>query len=166
MSIIRVCFDNNAWSAILNGETDKDLHSIQRWFSLAENRQCRIVVPTLVVLEASAMPDVTAVDKFQAIIQRPEFELIDLSSTIAMQAGKLRRRLIEANSIDNATKTLKTPDAIVVASAEAANCNCLLTHDRGILKLNGKCGIKVKIGPYSTGLPDPDQPLFDHSKLA
>lgn len=27
---VRVCFDNNAWSAILNQEEDKDLESIER----------------------------------------------------------------------------------------------------------------------------------------
>lgn len=158
---VRVCFDNNAWSAILNQEHDKDLESIERWFKLAADRQCRIVVPTLVVLEASAMPDKAAVAKFQAIIRRPEFELIDLSSTIAMNAGQLRRMLIDANKQDGKTKTLKTPDSIVVASADAANCQYLLTSDSGMVKLNGRYNLKPTIGPCDTGLPDPNQPLFD-----
>lgn len=161
MSVPRVCFDNNAWSAVLNREEDKDLESIERWFKLALNRRCRIIVPTLVVLEASTMPDREAVQKFQAIIRGREFDLIDLTSSIAMEAGKLRRQLIDANKRDGTTKTLKTPDAIIVASADAAQCQYLLTDDIGIQRLNGKHGLTVIIGPYKTGLPDPDQPLLD-----
>lgn len=161
MTPVRICLDNNAWSAILNRETDKDLESIERWFKLAANRQCRIIVPTLVVMEASAMPDAAAVDKFQAILKRPEFELVDLSSIIAINAGQLRRSLIDANRRDGKTKTLKTPDAIIVASADAAKCQYLLTNDVGMAKLSGKYNLRPTIGSYETGLPDPDQPLFD-----
>lgn len=161
MTPLRVCFDNNAWSAVLNQEEDKDLESIERWFKLAAARKCRIVVPTLVVMEASAMPNSAAVDKFQAILKRPEFELVDLSSTIATQAGQLRRLLIDANRNDGKTKTLKVPDAIIVVSADAAKCQYLLTDDSGMTKLNGKYNLRPTIGSYETGLPDPDQPLFD-----
>ena len=107
------------------------------------------------------MPDAAAVDKFQAILKRPEFELVDLSSIIAINAGQLRRSLIDANRRDGKTKTLKTPDAIIVASADAAKCQYLLTNDVGMAKLSGKYNLRPTIGSYETGLPDPDQPLFD-----
>ncbi len=107
------------------------------------------------------MPKCAAVQKFQAILRRPEFDLIDLTSTIAMEAGRLRRRLIDANKRDGVTKTLKTPDAIIVVSADAAQCQYLLTDDVGIQRLDGQHGLTPTIGPYKTGLPDPNQPLLD-----
>ena len=64
MSLLRVCLDNNGWSAVLNNDTDKDLQSIRRWFKLAQERQCRVVVPAVVVMEASANPNLFAVEQF------------------------------------------------------------------------------------------------------
>lgn len=38
---VRVCFDNNAWSAILNNETDKDLASLAHWITRVEEAESR-----------------------------------------------------------------------------------------------------------------------------
>lgn len=51
-------------------------------------------------------------------------ELIDLSTTIALQAADFRSRY-----------NLRTPDAIQIASVLAVGCQAFLTNDRGLMRI-------------------------------
>lgn len=157
----RVCFDTNAWSAIFNRETDKDLESLAEWLHRAEAKKCRIILPTVTIGEIHASSNRRAVAEFDSIIQGDAFEVVDFTQTLAVRTGALRRASIEANAADQSVKKLKMPDAMIIVSADAAGCDYLLSHDQGVQGLNGRLDIRTKIGPYRTGLPDDDRPLFD-----
>ena len=157
----RICLDNCAWSALVRNEDRKDLASLREWFELAEAREARIIVPTIVVAEGATKSDEKARTTFLLAMDSKFIELVDLTKTVAEYAGQLRRQTIEANARGEAIRKLKTPDAIIIASAHLAHVNYLLSSDDDIIRMNGMFGLSPIIGPFSTGLPKRTQPMLD-----
>lgn len=157
----RICLDNCAWSALVRNEDNKDLSSLREWFVLAEAREARIIVPTIVVAEGATKSDAKARDTFLRAMDSRFIELVDLTKTVAEYAGQLRRQTIEANARGEAIRKLKTPDAIIIASAHLANVDYLLSSDDDIIRMNGMFDLSPTIGPFSTGLPKRPQRMLD-----
>ncbi|MGB7328203.1 MAG: PIN domain-containing protein [Rubripirellula sp.] len=157
--VTRVCFDSNAWIALLNDESDKDLGSLREWLTIAARRDARLIVPAIVAAEVAVNPDLAAVSTFESLMQRPEIDVVDITTTVASFAGKLRRQTLNANKTNKSIKTVRMIDALVIASSHLSGADYLLSHDIGVQKLNGMFGIAPQIGPFDTGLPK--MPLFD-----
>lgn len=65
------------------------------------------------------------IQKYQSILGNSVgFDLIPLSKSIAYQAAELRAKY-----------TLKTPDAIQIATAIQTNCHAFLTNDKGLKRI-------------------------------
>jgi len=89
-----------------------------------------------------------AQQKLEGILLQTFVDTIDLTSAIAFHAADLRRSVAQAKP----KLKLKTPDAIVIASAIRANADFIISTDKHVYRLNGFPGIKPVIGPPQTGL--------------
>lgn len=69
--------------------------------------------------------DKVLIQKYQTILSNSVgFDLIPLSKSIAYKAAELRAKY-----------TLKTPDAIQIATAIQTNCHAFLTNDKGLKRI-------------------------------
>lgn len=150
----RVCFDTNAWISILNQESHIDLDSLMLWAGKVQDGKATLLVPAIVSTEVGAGPDEASIRQFENALKQPYVEQIDITHSIGLRAGKLRRQVL-----DHGWK-LKTPDAMVVIAAETFRANFILSTDKDVIRLDGNFGLRAKIGPPSTGL---DLPLFDQA---
>lgn len=153
----RVCFDTSAWSALLNREVDKDLESLDSWLKRIDLNRAILIVPAIVLCEAYAHPDQNMVDRFEGALLRSNVELIDISMSLA-KAGGLLRKAVKADGMN-----IKTPDAIVVATANLFRADYLITCDsRHIVRMDGKYNLSPKIGLPAVGH---DQSLFESNGI-
>ena len=150
---VRICFDTSVWLAIFNGEEEHDLPSISEWLARCDRGQATLLIPAVVSAEAATGKSPEGVAIYEAATKRPYVNLIDITHTIAMDAGHLRRRVLDAGM------SLKTPDAIITAAAERFHANRLISVDKHILRMNGNYGLRATIGRPADGLDRLD--LFD-----
>lgn len=150
--LVRVCFDTSVWIAILEKDQDHDLASITGWIDRVDRQKATLLFPTVVLCELFSSRDDARQRIIDLYLQRPNVELLDLTLSIA-KAGALLR--VDA---DSDRLKLKTPDALIIASASHHRADILISCDRGIVRLDGQYGIKCKIGLPACGF---DQPLFD-----
>jgi len=109
-----------------------------------------LLIPTIVITEATVGKELTplAQQMLEGILLQTFVDTIDLTSAIAFHAADLRRSVAQAKP----KQKLKTPDAIVIASAMRANADFIISPDNRVNRLNGFPGIKKVIGPPQTGL--------------
>lgn len=93
------------------------------WQLLVEGRTS-VSTSELSLLECIVLPlregDSAAVDRFEQFLAQPAIWLLPVSRDVLRSAARIR-----------AAKTrIKTPDAIHLASASAANCDRIVTNDR------------------------------------
>lgn len=149
---MKLCFDSSVWNALINLEVNKDLDSIRAHLQGIEKGTHKLLVPVVVAAEVYAHADPTKVDLFERLCLRTSIELIDLTAPAAKTAGQLRR-----HAKDSLQVSIKTPDALIIASADLNRCDQLHSFDTGILRCDGKFGLKVRICRPEEGF---DQPLF------
>lgn len=149
--LVRICFDTNAWISILENEPHADLASLGAWMDAATRGEATLLVPTIVATEASVGKSATStsIDQFEKVLLNPFVDVLDLTAVIAISAGKLRRQVLDTK------RKLRTPDAIVIASAILYGADFIISTDADVLRLNGFPGIKPVIGPPATGLKQP-----------
>ena len=145
----RICFDSSVWNAILNNETHRDLFSIQAWVAKVEKGEARLLVPSIVICEIAAHPDVKQVILFEQMLNSVHVEQLDITTPIAKKAGELRRLLL-ANKLK-----IKTPDALIIAASDYHKANYIFSFDDGILRCNGKYNIAAEKGLPSKGHNQP-----------
>ncbi len=98
---------------------------LQTFWSLVQSGSIKLFSSELSVLESLVEPirsgDVVREQEFQTFFVQPSIELIPIT----------RQTLLAAARVRAATPKLKAPDAIHIATAQALNCNHVLTNDFG-----------------------------------
>jgi predicted nucleic acid-binding protein len=83
-----------------------------------------VMTSELTLMETLVMPirnsDTFLVDAYERLLRSPQIQLIPISQTILKEAARLRAT----------TPSLRTPDAIHVATATTSSCTQFLTNDR------------------------------------
>jgi predicted nucleic acid-binding protein len=93
------------------------------WNSLQAGN-LEVLTSELTLMETLVVPirksDTFLVDAYEQLLRSPQIQLIPISQTILKEAARLRAT----------TPSLRTPDAIHVATAIASGCTQFLTNDR------------------------------------
>ena len=124
LNLKRIAFDTSFLIALL----EDDSRQIPRLFELAEKRSLTLMTSTVTLLEVLVRPyrnqalDVVNL-YYGYLVRAPFVRLFDLSPEIADRAAELRARY-----------NFKTPDAIQLATALAAEAKLFLTQDREFRK--------------------------------
>jgi predicted nucleic acid-binding protein len=135
----RAVFDTSVWVALLEGEDDRAEH-VQRLLEAAEAGDLHILVSTLVISEVTKgpkeadPPPMSESDErtFESYLESPFVTLVSVDPAVARLAATIRRE----------HEKLKTPDAVMVATAIVAGAQTLYTYDADdLLPLNGDATI-------------------------
>jgi predicted nucleic acid-binding protein len=93
------------------------------WNSL-HARTLEVFSSELTLMETLVVPlrnsDTFLVDAYERLLRSPQMQLIPISQTILREAARLRA----------STPSLRTPDAIHIATAATSGCTQFLTKDR------------------------------------
>ncbi|MFN6564420.1 MAG: type II toxin-antitoxin system VapC family toxin [Nostoc sp. ChiSLP01] len=93
------------------------------WNSL-QARTLEVFSSELTLMETLVVPlrnlDTFLVDAYERLLRSPQMQLIPISQTILREAASLRA----------STPSLRTPDAIHIATATTSGCTQFLTNDR------------------------------------
>ncbi|WGV24979.1 type II toxin-antitoxin system VapC family toxin [Halotia branconii] len=93
------------------------------WHSL-QARTLEVFSSELTLMETLVVPlrnsDTFLVDAYERLLRSPQMQLIPISQTILREAARLRA----------STPSLRTPDAIHIATATTSGCTQFLTNDR------------------------------------
>lgn len=85
----------------------------------------------LALMETLVVPirnsDTFLVDAYERLLRSPQMQLIPISQTILKEAARLRAT----------TPSLRTPDAIHIATATTSGCTQFLTNDRQLRVVTG-----------------------------
>lgn len=120
-----------------------------------EQGQAVLLVPGVVITEVAAGPDPVKVENFKNVLLQPYIEQLDITTSIAIRAGQLRRLVLDEKM------KLKSLDALIVAAAEHHRADILVSVDQNhIVRMNGKYGLAMAIGLPSIGLPPAQMTLF------
>lgn len=100
------------------------------WNSLqAENLE--VLTSELTLMETLVVPmrnsDTFLVDAYERLLRSPQMQLLPISQTVLREAAGLRAT----------TPSLRTPDAIHIASATTSGCTQFLTNDRQLRVITG-----------------------------
>jgi predicted nucleic acid-binding protein len=125
MSSRRVVFDTSVWVALLQDEADRAEH-VERLLLQAERGDIQVMVSALTITEITKGPmatdsPLTPVQerKFSDFIDSPFVTMVSVDPKVAERARDLRRGV----------PRLKTPDAIVVATALVVGAAALYSYD-------------------------------------
>lgn len=120
-------FDTSAWVALLEGEDDRAEH-VQRLLETAEAGDLHILVSTLVISEVTkgpmaSDPPMSEEDEqtFERYLESPFVSLVSVDPAVARRARDIRRE----------HPKLRTPDAVMVATAIVARAETLSGTDAG-----------------------------------
>lgn len=149
---VRVCLDTCAWIDLLNSNEEADLESLRGWAREVDQKRAILLVPAIIACEIACGPDEARISQFEAFLKQPYVEQLDVTAVIGQAAGRLRRQVL------NERMKLRTADALVVITADHYRADFIISTDNDMLRMDGKYGIRAKIGPPATGH---DQPLFD-----
>ncbi len=142
-------FDSSVWNSHLNEEATVDILSVQGWLKKVERGDARLLVPSIVITELAAHPDRLKLDAFEKALMHTSIDQLDITPAIARLGGQLRRAVIDQKM------KIKTADALIVVAGDYYNADYILSFDPGILRCDGKFGIRAKIGPPSCGHGEP-----------
>lgn len=147
----RICFDSSVWNALLNRESGSDLASIASWLRSVESGSNTLFVPTVVIAEVAANPDVAKLEVLEKALLRSTVHQLDLTTAIAKASGLLRRKVL------NSGMKLKALDSLIIASAEHHSATHVFSYDPDFLRCNRKYDIRSMICKPEQGF---DEPLF------
>ncbi len=114
--------------------------SAKELFERIEKGEIEAVASTLVLTELlvpafRAKASTSAQDVFSLLSHFPYFELVEVTSTIAYEASKLRAEF-----------SLRTPDALHLSTALTQHTNWFVTNDKAFARLPN---LPLKIGLFS-----------------
>jgi predicted nucleic acid-binding protein len=142
-----VTIDTSPWIALLAGEADRAEH-VLRLLEQAERNEIRVFVSTVTITEtvkgpAAADPLMTDEQEtlFVEYMDNPFITLVSVDPVVAARARDLRRQV----------RWLKTPDAMILATALVTGSSTLYTYDeKDLLRLSGSSEIgalRIEIPP-------------------
>jgi predicted nucleic acid-binding protein len=124
--------DTNVWIALLEDEEGR-AEDVVRLIERAEAGEIRVLVSTITITEVVKGPTVTdpvlteAQERtFVDFMDNPFVTLVSVDPLVASRARNLRK----------AIPRLKTPDAIIIATAGVAGAEILYTYDDDLLRLH------------------------------
>lgn len=133
MSGALICWDSSVvidWVLDQKSKNPERIPAIRSVFDGVEDGRHQLAVSALVhaeVLESTTPAD--AMQKFRAFMNDTEMvDVIAVDVPIAEKAREIR---------DRASKRIKTPDALHLATAIAGGADVFHTFDRGLLSLSG-----------------------------
>ncbi len=154
---LRVCLDSSVWGGIFNQDQPKHQISLGAIVDEFDKGKISILIPSVVVTEVAAGPDRSKINTLLQFATRTNVEQIDITTTVAVEAGLLRR------NIQNSVRwKLKTLDALIVAAANHFRADVIVSCDDGIARLDGQFGLTPKIctpNDYFSSV----QPLFSNA---
>jgi predicted nucleic acid-binding protein len=130
----KAVFDASVWVALLEDERDRADH-VQRLLEQAEAGDLQVLVSTLTITEVTKGPkasdppmSVEHQETFEEFLDNPYVTLVSVDPAVARRGRDIRRE----------HRALKTPDAIMIATAIVAGAGVLYTYDEDdLLPLNG-----------------------------
>jgi predicted nucleic acid-binding protein len=142
-----VTIDTSPWIALLAKEIDRAEH-VLRVLERAERGEMRVFVSTVTITEtvkgpAAADPVMTDDQEtvFVEFMDNPFITLVSVDPVVAARARDLRRQV----------RWLKTPDAMILATALVTGSASLYTYDQAdLLRLDGSAevaGLRIEIPP-------------------
>lgn len=144
----RACaIDTSPWIALIANEPDRAEH-VQRLVEQGERSELRIYVSTTTITEVVKEPEAAAPlmseeDErvFMDYMDNPWITMVSVDPIVATKARDLRRLV----------PRLKTPDAMILATALVAGAEVLYTYDqKDLLNLNmtdAVSGLRIEIPP-------------------
>ena len=117
-----VCIDTNIFSYYFT-ENQKYFNKIRKILVLAEEGKINIITSVVTMLEVMSMPNIennrVLQENYYSVFKYyPNLTLVDVNVDIVVIAASLRRKY-----------HLKTPDAILLATAINSKCDLFLTND-------------------------------------
>jgi len=132
-SLPKYCWDSNVYLAWLAQEPDKPLDCIELIINEIESQSAVLIFPVTILPEViEVKPNPAALDEFRRFLQRSSVRVMNITLEIAEKAGRIRQKLKTENQ-----KSLKLPDALIIATAILSKADALHTFDTGLLTLNG-----------------------------
>ena len=140
------CWDSSVLIEWLQGEqggnvNQKKFREVEQVVSALEGKKVQLIMSAIVYPECFG-PDLSTrePDRLDVFFQNTEIEIAPVNIIIAKKAQKIRARYSSGG------KSLKTPDAIHLATAISYNVQAFHTYDGKLLKLDGEDeidGLKV-----------------------
>lgn len=119
-------WDTNVFLAYLNEEKDKPLADIAAVAREIELGKADFIVSTIVIAELlDLVDDESLASDFQEFIRRPNVEIVNVDPRIARRTARLRAEWRATATSDEQARNIKTPDAIIIASAMLAGATVL-----------------------------------------
>jgi predicted nucleic acid-binding protein len=111
-------------------QNPKYISTVRKFFSSVNRKEFRVITSTLTLTEVLVHPlrnsDVKLAEQYQDILLNQDYlTIFPVSSEIAKLAAELR-----------ATKNLRTPDAIQIATAIQNGADFFLTNDMGLRNIS------------------------------
>lgn len=151
----RVVLDTTVWISFLQDEPDRAEH-VERLLERAERGEVQVLISAITITEVLKGPKATDAPltpgqerKFTDFIDHPFITVVSVDPVVASRARDLRR----------AVPGLKTPDAIVVATALVSHAKTLYSYDADDHHpLNGDArvdGLEIVVPPVEHQLTMP-----------
>jgi predicted nucleic acid-binding protein len=141
-----ISWDSCVFLAWFNNEEDKPLGEIQRTLQGLADKKAKLLVSAVCAAEVlNETGQSTAGTQFAGFVKRENVIVANVDMRVAVLAAELRQHAIEAVKCGEIEKSIKAPDALIVATAMIYKAAELQTFDPFLLALNGK--------PFVKGLP-------------
>ena len=133
MSSNKICWDACVFTALLKGEQRPadEISGLREIVDLVDRKKVVLITSALIETEViGELDDATLQERLEALFQRPNIVQVAASAEILRKAGLIRKAARESN------RSLKTPDAVYVATAILHAANSLQTFDDKLLALS------------------------------
>lgn len=142
-----VTIDTSPWIALLSKEADRAEH-VLRLLEQAERNEIKVFVSTVTITETVKGPkaaDLLITEEQEALfveyMDNPFITLVSVDPVVAARARDLRRQV----------RWLKTPDAMILATALVTGSEALYTYDQtDLVRLHASPdvgGLRIEIPP-------------------
>lgn len=169
---VLIAWDSCVWLAWFSAERDKPLESIRDALRESEDGKSTLLMSAVCLAEVIDLvksPD--SGTKIRAYAKRKNVFPANLDFRISQKASEIRKWTIEANERGEQLKKVKTPDALIAATAIIYKATVLHTFDDGLLQLSEKPvvdGLKIqwpkplRVTQNVRGLFDAEQATAEH----
>jgi predicted nucleic acid-binding protein len=135
-----IAFDTSIFVAHFEQQAEHPLELIAGLVEDVDAGRVRLLLPTVVIAELFMNPG--NVTPIQAFLDSPSVLVAELNEKAARLAGEIRKDC-------HASKRFKprTPDTLIVATAQEFGADTLYTVDEPLVKLNKSDKVTIKICP-------------------
>ncbi len=129
-------WDTCVFLALLKREADKPLADIVAVATDIELGKADFVVSTIVIAEMlDLIDDLSLAAEFNGFLQRPNVLVVNVDPQIARRTARLRSEW-RASATPDEKRNIKTPDAIILATAMLAGASVLHTFEPKLQRLS------------------------------